>query len=132
MGPAGKDFNLRVHLSVASVAIGVLFIIPAVSPCSAQEGPRLEKVEVVGLKRLTQEQVVASSGLQLGQTIDRGLLQAAVDKMMKSRLYASVGFRVSTDEDKSTVTFEIVESNKPTPAATPKTRPRTTRRRPHQ
>ena len=132
MDPSRRDQSRRLHLLVACVAMVFLLIVLAASPGIAQEGSRLEKIEVVGLKRLTQEQAVTSSGLQLGQTVDRQILQAAVEKMMKSRLYSSVGYRVSAEDDKTTVTFEVVESNRPVPEPSPKTRPRTTHRRPRQ
>ena len=132
MDPSRRDQSWRLYLLVACVAMVFLLIVLAASPGIAQEGSRLEKIDVVGLKRLTQEQAVTSSGLQLGQTVDRQILQAAVDKMMKSRLYSNVGYRVSAEDNKSTVTFEVVESNRPAPAPSPKTRPRTTHRRPRQ
>ena len=103
------------------------------SRCAAQDSSTLDKIAVTGLKKLTPEQVIASSGLQIGQAVDREILRDAVDKMMKTKLYSSVGFHVSTEDNKSTVTFEVIESTKPTPQATPTpTRPRTTRRRPSQ
>src|SRR5205807_3887053 len=100
MDPSRRDQSLRLHLLVACVAMFFLLIVLAASPGLAQEGSRLEKIEVVGLKRLTQEQAVTSSGLQVGQTVDRQILQAAVEKMLKSRLYSSVGYRVSSEDDR--------------------------------
>lgn len=123
----------------SALALCVLLALGAMSSlCAAQEGSRLEKIEVDGhLKKLTPEQVIASSGLQLGQTVDRQILQAVTDKMMKSKLYSSAGYHLSTADDKATVTLLVEEADrpapKPTPEATPKTtRPRTTRRRPTQ
>src|SRR5439155_207016 len=98
MDPSRRDQSRRLHLLVACVAMVFLLIVLAASPGIAQEGSRLEKIDVVGLKRLTQEQAVTSSGLQLGQTVDRQILQAAVDKMMKSRLYSNVGYRFRAED----------------------------------
>src|SRR5437588_11607943 len=101
---------------LTTIAICSMLVIgSAASRCVAQDGSTIEKIAVTVLKKLTQEQVIASSGLQVGQTIDREVLRDAVDKMMKTKLYASVGFHVSTEDDKSTVTFEVIESTKPTP-----------------
>jgi outer membrane protein assembly factor BamA len=135
MHPTKRNPLLHLLATAACFAVTTTLLV-VTSPGLAQDAPRLEKIEVEGqLKTLTTEQVITSSGLQLGQNVDRQILQAAVDKMMKSRMYSSVGYRVRTAEDKSTVTLEVVESPKPipkpTPAPTPKaTRPRTTRRRP--
>src|SRR6266446_1589394 len=69
---------------VVSILLAALWS-PAI--CAAQKPARLIKIEVVGLKRVTQEQVIATSQLQIGQPIDPGVADAAAEKLMQSGLF---------------------------------------------
>jgi len=79
-------------------------------PVIGQQGARLQKVEVTGLKRMTADQVIALSGLQIGQAVDGTLLDAAASKMMQSGLFRRLGYRTRTNKDGAIVTFDIEES----------------------
>jgi outer membrane protein assembly factor BamA len=79
-------------------------------PVIGQQGARLQKVEVTGLKRMTADQVIALSGLQIGQAIDGTVLDAAASKMMQSGLFRRLGYRTRTNKDGAIVTFDIEES----------------------
>ena len=46
-------------------------------PLAAQQRQTLGRIEFVGLKRLTHDQVVTMSGLKVGQVVDAGTLDAA-------------------------------------------------------
>ena len=52
----------------AAILSLIVFLSPAL--CAAQKQARLTKIEVIGLKRLKPEQVIASSQLEIGQAID--------------------------------------------------------------
>ena len=45
---------------------------------SAQERTTLRKVEILGLQRLSPDQVIATSGLKVGELIDASIVDAAV------------------------------------------------------
>jgi len=79
---------------------------------AAQQRQTLSRLEFVGLKRLTQEQVVAMSGLKVGQTIDPNILDAAAGELLKSGLFRKLSYRVriSNPGNQATVTFELEES----------------------
>ena len=77
---------------------------------AAQRTSRLEKIEVLGLKRMTLDQVITLSGLQIGQTIDPNVLDAAADKLLKSGLFRRLSYRVRSSNDQSVVVFQIEES----------------------
>src|SRR5438477_1872482 len=56
-------------------------------PVAAQQRQTLSRLEFVGLKRLTRDQVVTMSGLKIGQSIDQTILDAAAGELLKSGLF---------------------------------------------
>lgn len=82
----------------------------ATSLSQAQQQIQLRKIEVIGLKRLSPEHVIATSGLQLGQTVNPDILDAAGDKLMQSGLFKKLSYRLRSVRDEATVTFEVEEA----------------------
>ncbi|MDT5122618.1 MAG: hypothetical protein QOC96_2100 [Acidobacteriota bacterium] len=99
----------------ALYAIALLTIALIVAPCVySQQIPgtqmmQLSKIEFVGLKRYSQEQVVAASGLQIGQNVNVEMLDAAADRLMSSGLFKKLSYRLHGDQGKAVVTFEVEE-----------------------
>lgn len=94
-----------------SFALLALVCLPAV----AQQTSRLQKIEVVGLKRMTADQVIMLSGLQIGQAIDGNVLDAAANKILQSGLFRRLGYRTRTNKDGAVVTFDVEESARALP-----------------
>src|SRR5438045_4456924 len=88
----------------------LLLLFVFLTPSAAQQKLVLRKVEFVGLKRLTAEQLMSVSELKNGQLIDPAALDAAADKLMKSGLFRRLSYRVHSAEDQATVTFVVEES----------------------
>jgi outer membrane protein assembly factor BamA len=92
------------------------FVAMCSSSARAQQPPagkmRLAKIEVVGLQQLKQEEIVAASGLQVGQTVDVETLDAAAEKLLASGLVAKLGYKLRERGGDATVTFEIVEATR--------------------
>ena len=80
------------------------------SASRAQQGARLSKIQFTGLKRLTSDQLIALSGLQMGQQIDPAALDAAAGKLIQSGLFRHLSYRVHAADGEATVTFEVEES----------------------
>ena len=104
--------NVRPTAVVVSILLAALW---SATICSAQKQTRLTRIEVVGLKRITQEQVIATSQLQIGQTVDPGVLDAAAEKLMQSGLFKTLSYRVRSADDQAIVIFEVVEAAKNLP-----------------
>jgi outer membrane protein insertion porin family len=85
------------------------------SPCRAQQQVTLRKVEFVGLKRLTPQQVIDASGLKVGDKVDRDRIDAAADKLLQSGLFRRLGYKLHTTGNEATVIFEVEESVKGLP-----------------
>jgi len=83
--------------------------------CAAQKPTRLIKIEVVGNQRVTQEQIIETSQLKIGQPVDPGVADAAAEKLVQSGLFKTVNYRLRTSGDQATVTFQVEEAAKNLP-----------------
>jgi outer membrane protein assembly factor BamA len=84
-------------------------ILLAPAAISAQERTTLRKIEILGLQRRSADQVIATTGLKVGDAIDASMIDAAADKLMRSGWFQSVDYRVRTADLDTTVIFEVVE-----------------------
>lgn len=81
-----------------------------------QKPLRLGKVEVVGLERYTEEQVLAASGLQLGQPVDIQAIDEAANRLMSSGLFKKLSYRFrSAGAQGAIVTFQVEEAKETIP-----------------
>src|SRR5229473_3215044 len=113
-----EDSRSRISRDVRHATLVVSILLAALwSPaiCAAQKPARLIKIEVVGSKRVTPEQVIATSQLQIGQTVDPAVLDAAADRLMQSGLFKALSYRVRTADDEAIVIFEVEEAAKNLP-----------------
>lgn len=96
----------------------LLLVVSSLPSCApalyAQEAPaaqmRLSKIEVTGLQRVTESQVVEASGLELGQQVDVAALDAAAERLLGTGLFTRLGYRYRTKGVEAVVTFEVEES----------------------
>ena len=79
-------------------------------PSIAQQRQTLGRLEFVGLKRLTRDQVTAMSGLKIGQVIDANILDAAAGELLKTGLFRRLSYRVHNAGNQAIVTFQVEES----------------------
>ena len=100
---------------VAAMAFAVFAGLSAL--CQAQPQTILRKIEVLGLQRLSPDEVIQSTGLRVGEAISNGMIDAAAEKLLKSGLFRAVSYRVRTADNDLTVIFEVVEKAPATPAA---------------
>jgi len=78
----------------AASAIGILLVFGFAAATSAQQRQRLSKIDFVGLKHLSAEQVIATSGLEIGQPVDQKTLNAAAQKLSDSGLFKKLSYNV--------------------------------------
>src|SRR5438093_10148315 len=96
----------------SAIAAGiVLMFAPLLFPVAAQPRQTLVRIEFVGLKRLTRDQVIAMSGLKVGQVIDANILDASAGELLKTGMFRKLSYRVhNSPGNQATVTFELEES----------------------
>jgi outer membrane protein assembly factor BamA len=88
----------------------VLTLLLLLAPAGGQQKQTLGRLEFVGLKRLTREQVTTMSGLKIGQMVDSAVLDAAANEMLKSGLFRRLSYRVHNAGTQAIVTFQVEES----------------------
>lgn len=113
--PESITVNNPMHRSIRNsgrllvlVAAGITMLL-ASAAISAQERTTLRKVEIHGLQRRSPDQVIAMTGLKVGDLIDASMLDAAADKLMRTGWFQSVNYRVRTADSESIVIFEVME-----------------------
>jgi len=107
-----KKFAL---LLVASLMV-FAFVCPGVSGQEPGAKPlQISEVEFMGLRRLTQQQALAISGLQPGDLFSEALVDEAAKKLMDSGLFVRLGFRVKGAGHLLHVTFQVEEADRGLP-----------------
>jgi outer membrane protein assembly factor BamA len=89
---------------------GLAVLCGFISLAQTQAQTTLRKIEIVGLQRLSPDQVIQRTGLQVGQTIDASMIDAALDRLMKSGLFSTASYRVRSADNDLTVIFEVAEN----------------------
>ena len=105
--PMHRSIRLSGRL-LLPVAAGFAMLL-ASAAISAQERTTLRKVEILGLQRRSPDQVIATSGLKVGEPIDASMIDAAAARLMRSGWFQSVDYRVRTADNDTTVVFEVME-----------------------
>jgi hypothetical protein len=70
---------------------------------------QLGSLEFTGLQRITKEQAISASGLQVGQQFDVAMLDAAAQKLVNSGLFTTISYRMRGSVERAVVTFEVEE-----------------------
>src|SRR5690242_16695283 len=96
------------HRRLTAASLMVLVCLSA--PVAAQQQQTLGRVEFVGLKRLTREQVITMSGLKVGQVVSGPVLDAAANELLKSGMFRRLSYRVHNVGNQAVVTFQVEES----------------------
>ena len=73
------------------------------------DSAKLAKVEFQGIKRLTPEQLLKVSGLEIGQPVNVDALDTAAQRLLDSGLVHKLSYRLQTKAGLATVTFQIEE-----------------------
>src|SRR5215472_6830362 len=76
---------------------------------SGSESWRLGKVSVTGLQRYSESQIIAISGLRVGETVDIDRIEAATDRLLNSGLFKRLNYRYRAQNGEIEVTFVTEE-----------------------
>ena len=77
-------------------------------PATVATAP-LREVRADGLKAVTEPQITALSGLQIGAEVGKDDLQAAADRLVQSGLFAKVRYNFQSRADGLVLTFHVEE-----------------------
>jgi hypothetical protein len=114
LSEARRTVAILIALGLSCVPAAPARAVPAQDPGWIQE---LGGVEGAGLKRVTPAQLVALTGLRVGRMIGPQDVEAARQKLLKSGLFTSVGYRYRTAGYLLIVTFTVQEVPWGTPVA---------------
>jgi outer membrane protein assembly factor BamA len=99
----------RAAALVAACVLLALAEVQAQTPQGAGQTIKLEKIEFKGLEHVTETQALEKSGLQVGQMVSVGAVEAAADQLLASGLFANLSYKLKGTTDKAVLTFEVVE-----------------------
>lgn len=85
----------------------LLLLIPAL-PVSAQNF-KIAKIEFEGLKRLSADVVIATTGLKIGEQFQLAALDAAAQRLVDSGQFKNVAYRTRPNKDQITIIFQVEE-----------------------
>ena len=88
----------------------ILAMAAASTTPSQQPKMKLAKIEIEGLQRLSSEQVITVSELEIGQTVDIAAIDAASQRLMDSGLIKKLSYKLHPNGNQTTVIFKIEEA----------------------
>jgi outer membrane protein assembly factor BamA len=110
-----KLFRWHLLQRLAFVPLVLVLLLVASSPCPARQALTLRRIEFVGLKRLSPQQVIEASGLKVGDKVNQERIDAAAATLVQSGLFRRLGYKLRTTGTDATVIFEVEESAKGLP-----------------
>src|ERR1041385_286046 len=93
-----------------SVLLSVALLITLNFSLSGQQSFKIAKIEFEGLKRLSLDDLIATSGLKVGEQFELSALDAAAQRLMDSGFFKNVAYRTRPVRDQITITFIVEES----------------------
>lgn len=102
--------SLLLKLTSRSFIVCLISASAATSICQQPAGAKLAKIEFEGLQRLAPEQLIKTSGLEIGQSVDPATLDAAAQRLLDSGLIKKLGYRYRPTGNQATVIFQIEEA----------------------
>ena len=103
------SFKRAATLATLLTAFILLPELAQAQPPPAGQSMRLAAVEFAGLARVSKEQAVGASGLQVGQRVTVEDLDAAAQRLLDSGLFTKLSYRLRTSNNDASVTFQVEE-----------------------
>jgi len=94
----------------ASAVLSVALLLAISFSLAGQQSFTIAKIEFEGLNRLSLDEIIATSGLKVGQQFDLSALDAAAQRLMDSGFFKNVAYRTRPNRDQITITFIVEES----------------------
>jgi outer membrane protein assembly factor BamA len=108
MTTSPRPFPRFRNLTALALLSSALFSLA--SPAMSQGARRIARIEFEGLHNLTPENVIAMTGLKVGDSFSVGSLDAAAQHLVDSGLFKNVGYRTRTAGAAVTIVFQVEEA----------------------
>ena len=76
---------------------------------AAQQSFKIAKIEFEGLSRLSAEEMIATTGLKIGDPFSLDALDVAAQRLVDSGNFKNVAYRTKPNKDQITITFQVEE-----------------------
>jgi outer membrane protein assembly factor BamA len=98
------------YLSCAGVLLLSFLTVLTVVPRGMSQGSRrIARIDFEGLHNLTEENVIAMTGLKVGDSFSVAALDSAAQHLVDSGLFKNVGYRTRTAGAAISITFQVEE-----------------------
>src|SRR6478672_2093139 len=94
----------------ASVLLPVALLVALSVSLSGQQSFKIAKIEFEGLNRLSLDEMIATTGLKIGQPFELSALDSAAQRLVDSGFFKNVAYRTRPNRDQITITFVVEES----------------------
>jgi len=86
-----------------------LILLLLILPVAAQQNFKIAKIEFEGLNRLSPEDMIATTGLKVGEPFSLAALDAAAQRLIDSGNFKNVAYRTRPSKDQISITFQVEE-----------------------
>src|SRR5688572_25348413 len=88
----------------------VVILLLLVLPVAAQQNFKIVKIDFEGLNRLAPDEVIANTGLKVGEPFSLAALDAAAQRLVDTGLFKNVAYRTRPNKDQITIIFQLEEA----------------------
>lgn len=79
-------------------------------PVAAQQNFKIAKIEFEGLNRRSLDEMIATTGLKIGEPFQLAALDAAAQRLIDSGFFKNVAYRTRPNKDQITIIFQVEEA----------------------
>ena len=97
------------HLLLRLTALLLVLLVQIFPVAAAQQNFKIARIEFEGLNRLSPEEMIATTGLKVGDTFSLAALDAAAQRLIDSGNFRNVSYRTRPNKDQITITFQVEE-----------------------
>jgi|RhiMetdeSRZDD1v2_1073273.scaffolds.fasta_scaffold11474_8 outer membrane protein insertion porin family len=94
----------------ASIVLTAALLLALSFSISGQQTFKIAKIEFEGLNRLSLDEMIATTGLKVGEQFELSALDAAAQRLVDSGFFKNVAYRTRPNRDQITITFIVEES----------------------
>ena len=87
-----------------------LILLILVLPVAAQQNFKIAKIDFEGLNRVPADEMIATTGLKIGDSFSVESLDAAAQRLVDSGLFKNVAYRTRPNKDQITIIFQVEEA----------------------
>ena len=88
----------------------IAILLTLVLPVAAQQNFKIAKIEFEGLNRVSADEMIATTGLKIGESFSLASLDAAAQRLVDSGLFKNVAYRTRPNKDQITIIFQVEEA----------------------